>query len=63
MKLQGSPQQPAEDARDRFARRRAAGDIADALAHAVGRSPNEAGTARLAVRLASDAGALRNDRR
>ncbi|HYD00825.1 MAG TPA: hypothetical protein VEB22_06315 [Phycisphaerales bacterium] len=57
------PQPPDREERERFARRRAAGDIADALAAAVGRSTAEAGTARLAARLAADADALRLERR
>jgi hypothetical protein len=54
-----TPPLPDDDARERFAKRRAAISLADALAAAVGRSSREAGTSRLAATLAADAGVLR----
>lgn len=59
LRLTPTPPMPDQAARDRFAKRRAAGTIAAALAAAVGRSPAESGTARLATLLAADAGALK----
>jgi hypothetical protein len=50
---------PDRTARDRFAKRRSAGQIAEALALALGRSSAESGTARLATLLAADAGVLK----
>jgi hypothetical protein len=59
MRLVPTPPPPDRAARERFAKRRAAGQIAEAIARAVGRSSAEAGTARLATLLAADAGVLR----
>lgn len=50
---------PDQAARERFAKRRAAGRIAESMASALGRSNAEAGTIRLATLLAADAGALK----
>ncbi len=51
-----APPPPDAAARERFAKRRNAVQIADAVARIVGRAPAEAGTARLALILAADAG-------
>lgn len=59
LRLVPTPPIPDQAARERFAKRRAAGKIAEALATAVGRSSAESGTARLATLLAADAGALK----
>lgn len=59
LRLVPTPPIPDQAARDRFAKRRAAGKIAESLARAVGRSSAESGTARLATLLAADAGALK----
>jgi hypothetical protein len=50
---------PDRAARERFAKRRTAGQIAEALALALGRSSAESGTVRLATLLAADAGVLK----
>lgn len=50
------PQPPDAAARERFAKRRNAVQIADAMARIVGRAPAEAGTARLALILAAESG-------
>jgi hypothetical protein len=53
---------PSAEARERFARRRAAGRLAELVAQAVGRSNREAGTARVAIKLAIEVDALRQRR-
>ena len=53
-----SPVPPDNAARERFAKRRAAGRIAESMAGALGRGAAEAGTARLATVLAAQAGVL-----
>ena len=53
------PAPPSGEARERFARRRAAGRIAELLAQAVGRGCSEAGTAKVAIKLALESDALR----
>ncbi|MFT3686189.1 MAG: hypothetical protein QM783_14915 [Phycisphaerales bacterium] len=56
------PSPPSDEARERFARRRAAGRLAELVAQAVGRSNREAGTARVAIKLAIEVDALRQRR-
>jgi hypothetical protein len=50
-------------AREQFERRRAAGRIAELLAQAVGRGCTEAGTARIAIKLALESNAMREAKR
>lgn len=59
LRITPAPTPPDQGARDRFNKRRAAGRIAESMAHALGRSNAEAGTVRLATLLAADAGALK----
>lgn len=56
------PGPPSDEARERFARRRAAGRVAELLAQAVGRGGREAGTSRVAVKLAMEVDAMHRRR-